>query len=177
MRPVTFLVAVLAVTPLTRVTAQEPPPVKPGDRVRVTAPDLQINKYDGSLVSLTGDTIAVDTLRVAFRSVTRLDVYRGRRSHWIRGAGVGLVIGAGIGAIAIASQVDWSLSSSCDPFSNAQCVLIGAGLGAAVGIPVGALIGLGVRTDRWHEVPLDRLRVSFAPQRGGRFALGLSVRF
>lgn len=37
MRPVTFLVAVLVVAPLTRVTAQGPPPVKVGDRVRVTS--------------------------------------------------------------------------------------------------------------------------------------------
>ena len=40
MRPVTFLVAVLAVTPLSTVNAQDSPRVKPGDRVRVTAPAL-----------------------------------------------------------------------------------------------------------------------------------------
>ncbi len=34
-----------------------------------------------------------------------------------------------------------------------------------------------VFADRWQEVPLDRLRVSVAPQRDGRFGLGLSVRF
>ena len=34
-----------------------------------------------------------------------------------------------------------------------------------------------IKTDRWEEVPLDRLRVSFAPQRDARFALGFSVSF
>ena len=52
----------------------------------------------------------------------------------------------------------------------------GAGLGA-LGAGIGAIVGALIKTDRWEEVPLDRLRVSFVPQRGGRFALGLSVRF
>jgi hypothetical protein len=45
--------------------------------------------------------------------------------------------------------------------------------GAAVGLVVGAF----TKTDRWEEVPLDRLRVSIVPQRDGRFALGVSVSF
>jgi len=41
---------------------------------------------------------------------------------------------------------------------------------------VGAITGAFIKTDRWEEVPLDRLQVSFAPQRDG-FAVGLSVAF
>jgi hypothetical protein len=48
------------------------------------------------------------------------------------------------------------------------------GLGGAL---IGALIGSASKTDRWQEVPLDRLRVSLGPQRDGRFGLGASVRF
>ena len=36
---------------------------------------------------------------------------------------------------------------------------------------------VGIRTDRWEAVPLDRLRVGFAPKRNGRFALGMAVSF
>ncbi len=36
----TILVAILAFVPLARITAQEPPPVKGGAPVRVTAPTL-----------------------------------------------------------------------------------------------------------------------------------------
>jgi hypothetical protein len=39
------------------------------------------------------------------------------------------------------------------------------------------MVGGSIKTDRWREVPLDRLRVGFAPQRDGRFGLGASVRF
>jgi len=62
MRSITFLVAVLAVTPVTSVSGQQRPPVEPGDRVRVTAPDLGINKYTGVLGAVDRDTLAVDTL-------------------------------------------------------------------------------------------------------------------
>ena len=63
----------------------------------------------------------------------------------------------------------------------------GGGLGGGLGMFFGAVIGGGTglvggivmgalsKTDCWEEVPQDRLRVSFAPQRDG-FALGLSVR-
>ncbi len=56
MRPVTFLVAILAVAPLTRVTAQEPPPVKVGAQVRVTAPHVDIVRYIGTLARIDADT-------------------------------------------------------------------------------------------------------------------------
>jgi hypothetical protein len=46
-----------------------------------------------------------------------------------------------------------------------------------VGAGVGALIGTAIKTERWQEVPLDRVRVSFGPQRNGRFGFGLSVSF
>ncbi len=40
--------------------------------------------------------------------------------------------------------------------------------------------GLGgylIKTERWEEIPLERLRLGLAPQRDGGFALGFSVRF
>jgi hypothetical protein len=42
---------------------------------------------------------------------------------------------------------------------------------------MGAGIGALIKTGGWQEVSLEHLRVSFAPQRDARFALGLSVSF
>jgi hypothetical protein len=42
---------------------------------------------------------------------------------------------------------------------------------------LGAVIGSFVKYEEWEEVPFDQVRVSLAPQRDGRFTLGLSVRF
>ncbi len=47
--------------------------------------------------------------------------------------------------------------------------MVGVTLGCVLGTSVGTIIGSHFRIDRWEEVPLDGLRVSFAPSRD-RFA-------
>ncbi len=49
-------------------------------------------------------------------------------------------------------------------------------MGAVAFGVVGAVVGGMIKTDRWEEVLLDRLRVSFVPK-GDGFALGFSVAF
>jgi hypothetical protein len=63
----------------------------------------------------------------------------------------------------------------CDGGKAATIAGTTAVLGIGVGL-IGAGIGALLGGERWEEVPLDRLRVSFAPRRDG-FALGLSVSF
>ncbi len=65
MRHATVLVAILAFVPLTRITAQEPPPVKVGDRVRVTTPDV---RSAGIVQLLTTDSLV---MRPEYRLVMR----------------------------------------------------------------------------------------------------------
>ena len=40
-----------------------------------------------------------------------------------------------------------------------------------------AMMTMHIKTEHWEEVPLERLRVSLAPQRNGRFELGMLVAF
>ncbi len=163
--------AVLAVAPLTRVTAQEPPPVKVGARVRVTALSLGLNNHTGRLTAVDRDALTVDTLRIAVASVTRLDVHRGRKLS-VSGGILGFLGGAVVGgAVAYVAFQDDQGAPTCT--NETSCPLV-IGAVAVGGAAIGALVG---RTDRWEEVPLDQLRVSVAPQRDGRFGLGLSVRF
>jgi hypothetical protein len=68
-------------------------------------------------------------------------------------------------------------AANVDASCNTWCFGVGAIVVAVPSAFVGGIIGAFIKTDRWEEVPLDRLRVSFAPQRDGRFALGLSVAF
>ncbi len=42
---------------------------------------------------------------------------------------------------------------------------------------VGGIIGYFVKTERWEEVPLERLRVSLTPRGDGQVALAFSVNF
>ena len=88
MRTAHFL-ALLACVPVAVATAQDSLLVTVGDRVRVTAPTLDIDKYTGTLGAMDSDTLIVDGLRVALTSVTRLDIHRGTKSNAGKGAVVG----------------------------------------------------------------------------------------
>ena len=73
----------------------------------------------------------------------------------------------------------WTTAGSDNPCKDypAACAAGGA---AVVGV-TGALVGLGIgalsKSERWEDVPLDRLRVSIVPLPDGRLAFGLSVVF
>lgn len=177
MRPITLLVAVLAIVPLTRVTAQNPPPVTVGIRVRVTAPDLDIDKYDGTVAAVRGDTLTVGTVQVGIASVTRLDVHQGRKGNVGQGAIIGTLVGLPTG-LALGVFYQQACSHASDIGETCLALIpIGAVAVGLVGALVGGTIGSLIKVDRWEEVPLDQLRVSFAPQRDGRFGLELSARF
>ncbi|MCZ6918777.1 MAG: hypothetical protein O7I93_18525 [Gemmatimonadetes bacterium] len=82
-------------------------------------------------------------------------------------------IGFGVGTAWVIAQLSTpgACDAPCDAGDWASGIYYVDGAGAGLGI----LIGLVFRSDRWEEVSLDR--VSFAPQRDGRFGLGLSVWF
>ncbi len=179
MRHATILVAVLAFTPLASATAQ----VRPGARVRVTH---LWGKSVGTFVAWESDTLVFqsngDTLSVPVDLVTRLDVRRGRKTNTGKGAGIGFLLGGVVGAV-----IGYASYEECVPQGWFSCIgpnfgpglvaLVGGLVGGLGGGSVGAVIGTAIETDRWQEVPLDRLRVSLGPQRDGRLGLGASARF
>jgi hypothetical protein len=147
------------------LAVQTAPILKPGDRVRVIAPAVSPDPVVGTLVTLGADTLVVQdsaTWRFAFGAVQRVGVSRGRKSNAVVGAGYGLLAGVGVGLL---------ITSSCEPDlifnSKAQCMLAGAIFFGAAGTLVGAVTGAFVRTERWRDVPLDRVRMSVVPRSGG----------
>ena len=171
------LALALAVAPLDGVMAQDALAVQVGTRVRVTAPELDLERYDGTLVAVRGDTLTVGTVHVPLTSVTRLDVHRGRTGNWRKGAINGALVGGSTGLVF--GVLFWQICSSlagdgdaCWPFVPFSAVVVGLPGGL-----VGAAVGILIKTDRWEEIPLERLHVNLAPQRDGGFALGFSVRF
>lgn len=183
MHPAAFVIAALFLPVVRPVAAQEPPPVQVGERVRVWTSLSQVGTF-GTLASWHADSLAVSSSGeetwILLSSVTRLEV---RRQKISRGALVALdaggtaVGGALFGALlgfAVCSGESNSGSYCTRPWGGAA---IGAVLVGGTGLVFGAVYGLFASTDRWEEVPLDRLRVSFLPQSEGRFALGWSVRF
>ena len=167
----------LTVAPLVTIASQELPPLKPGDRIRVAAPTLSPGPLVGTVVAFEADSLMVqrgtDTWRLSLASLTRLEMSQGRRSHAGLGAGIGLLVGAGVRAV---------IGSGCHAVvvpvsSGVGCIAVGAAVIGGAGALVGAVTGALVRTERWAEVPLDRLRVSFTSDRGGALTIRASLRF
>ena len=133
-----------------------------------------VERIVGTLASWEGEQLTVEVVkpghlrgRVTFvvDSITKFEMRTGQTSSARAGLWIGILAGGAAGAV-------W-----CDNFGRCDKTLVAAGLFALPGALLGALIGSHVRTERWEEVPLDQFRVSIVPQRDGRFALGLSVRF
>jgi hypothetical protein len=125
-------------------------------------------------------------VRVPVAFVEKLELFRGRGTSGARvaktavlGAAGGAIVGLVLRALSSLPPpcIDWLDTGACvarqeepEPASWGIVALMATGCAVA-----GGLYGLTPK-DRWEEVPLDQLRVSFAPRRDG-FAVGISVAF
>ena len=169
---VIFVVLACISGPSAAIAAQDTLTVTVGERVRVRT--LSGATHDGVVGAVSSSTLE---LRVAgepvvslpLTSIEKLEAQRGQRRSRGKGAVRGLLIGVGAGA-ALGALVGPGCCTT-----RGDHALVGAiGLGV-LGLGIG--VAIGRTTDRWEEVPLERLRVSLEAQRDGRFALGFSVRF
>ena len=195
MRRATLLIAVLVLTPLTTVTAQEAT-AAPGTRIRVSAQGFAAPRLVGTVVALHADTLLFAPQRgrglivVPLESIQRLEVSRSRSSVGstiLKYAGIGLFLGAASGALAgpfvmssgcTALKKDLDNQSKClADLVNGETRLKAALLFGIAGTAVGALVGAIVGRERWERVVPGRVRVSFAPQPTARFTLVASVGF
>ena len=156
--------------------------IDPGDRVRVTAPSLDLDKDVGTVAALVADTFVVeledqaDALDVPLSEVTRLEVHQGHKSR----AGTGALIGAGAGAatgvtVALVDCAGDECHLDGSDVTGAVVLVLGAG-GALAGAGLGALIGAAIKTDRWELVPLDRIRVGRSPAAPDGVAVSVTLR-
>jgi hypothetical protein len=180
---VILLGTLLLLAPFTEVRAQEQPLRIPyGSRVRITVSQPDTGRVVGVVVRFRSDSLVVrtgeaDLADVPFPSINRLEVSRGRDMRpVIISAGIGGLAGAVVGALAASTPEcpPLDLSAECLPGVNqAGAALAGAALGAlALG-----LVAKAVGGERWEDIPLGRLRVTFAPQRDGPFGFAASIMF
>jgi hypothetical protein len=182
MRGFTVLLVVSLFVIPSVLSAQQQPPIEPGARVRVTAPDCGLEQQAGTLEPSRGDSLVLGTMKCPLSSVTRLDMSRGQRRNTVKGVELGLFVGSVTGGVVGALTYDtescnWQAICASTVGGGTQRTLIGVGIGAGIGVAAGAIVGALIKIERWEEVPLDPLRVSFAPQREGQIAFRLSVSF
>jgi hypothetical protein len=184
MRRVFAAALVLVVSP---VVSWAQIPIKPGDRIRVTATPTLARAWQrpvevglpgrprytvqegpsrlaGVVVSLGDSTLIVETakrgrIEVPLQEAARLEISKGR-SH-TKGLWVGALTGAAVGLAVFA-------------IGEPSYAFAGPILGAPLGLVVGGIVGAG---DRWEDVPLDTLHFSVGPVRGRGMAAAVSVTF
>lgn len=161
--------------------AQHRRPIVPGDRVRISAPGIGVERLVATVLTVKPDTIVVrngEPLALPFASVTKLEVSRDRKSR----ARLGMAIGFWSGAVAGGVIAARSLGDTEDTYWGGNLNLSdgtlfgGALFGGIAGTLVGALIGSTFKVDQWEAVPLHRIRVTIVPQRKGKLSVGVSLR-
>lgn len=159
-----------------------PVTVHPGARVRVTAPDLALEREVGEVWALTRDNLVITaewggSYRLPLRLLERVEVSSGEKRSHRKGAVLGAVIGGVIGGIAGAASHE-----PCDP--DTWCVdLGGAGMAASGGAVfgglagglAGALIGTAFREERWEPATLRMAPASRQVVGGQSSAWSLSL--
>jgi hypothetical protein len=137
-------------------------PLATGSKVRILTPVLGDKKEQGTVVSVTNESIlfreksAQSTQSLGINTITQLDVSRGTHSNKLKGAGWGFVIGsvaaAGITAATWKKPKDCFM---CMDFGRAGDSAFAGGLGGIVGSVVGLLVGAR-QTETWVSVDIPR---------------------
>lgn len=165
--------------------SQEPPPIAPGSRIRITELGAAASgRRSGTVVRASADTVVLkldnggETAAFSLAKISALEVSRGQ--HGNAGAGVGFGLLAGIGTGALVGALACGSESSCDGSGDdmsGPVMAVSAGLGGVVGMVVGAVVGGNHKTETWEAVPSSRWQLSALPSGPRGFALALSVHF
>jgi hypothetical protein len=169
----------MAVLPLqtSAIKAQEVPLIRPGDRVRVTAPECELEKAEGTLLSIGNDrfsaTVGKKDIQCPVQALTQLEVSLGERKWW-KATLVGLGIGIGVGAIGVA--VIWEDELRKDSWTPNYAPAIMWTMGwITVGAVTGSEIGRRRGRDQWKEIPLPVGRFSMLRTPSRQLCIGLSI--
>ena len=121
-----------------------------------------------------------DRVAMPVSTIQRMQTRTGLKSQTVVGFSIGGIIGVVGGAVAGAALCDPSATIAGGSPNCADAPIpevVGGFIGGIVMGGLGALIGSAIKTDRWEEVPLDRLHGSVILQPGREFAGGLSIHF
>jgi hypothetical protein len=149
---------------------------QPGARVRLEAPGLLAGRYEGTILTRSGDTLRVggpnsQPLSVPIDRIAAFEVSRGtsRSLGAKHGAVWGSAVGLLFGLITLPSIRDCDYCGASTSGEQTSFVLTMTASGALWGAGIGALIG----RERWDKFDLAPRPITGL--RAGRPSLGLSV--
>ncbi len=165
--------------------------VRPGTKVRVTAPKVAPDRLTRVVAEVRPDTIVLAPDRIGagylvlpLDQVSRLEVSRGKPGR-TASTGIGALAGF-VGGLAIGLNLNESgpctegfacLNNLGTEVMETTFVTMGVALGGAlVGGVVGYALGSIIFQDSWRDVSSDAVRVSIAPHRRGA-AVAVTVAF
>ncbi|NNM06013.1 MAG: hypothetical protein HKO65_13065, partial [Gemmatimonadetes bacterium] len=106
MRTPLLLGVILASVPLQNLAGQEISEIALGERIRVSAPECDLPKKEGSFRGVEGGSLVLrmgsNESICPLSAVNRLEIHQGRR-HWGKNTAVGALIG-GLGGAAIGAS-------------------------------------------------------------------------
>lgn len=164
------------------------PALAVGVRVRVTtATALKAGgPIRGTLIALDDElmTVAIDDgrgsapLQLPIRTVSKVEVSRGRKGNALPGAMAGFAGGAAIGFVLIPERPS---VVSC-PINRPNCPHSTRRPGAvlavgAVGAALGAFAGQLIPTERWTPVDVPALQITLRPISGPSLGATVTIRF
>ena len=147
----------------------------PGQRIRVTTPEYQRERFVGELLRLDQDSLVLESdgeRRALSRPVvTLVETFGGRHGHTKRGALFGGLL------VGVAGALEWNRNpSQCEGSGNYRqvcaIVLVGAVL---AGAGLGALVGTAIRHDDWIPLPAGSVGVNTSSLGGWRLQYAPSV--
>lgn len=154
--PLAVLLFMLAVP---AAAAQQPPAVRHGTPVRLSA--------DGASLEASGRLA-----RAARTDLADASVSRAPSGSLVTGAAIGFVVGAGATAAVLYSGGSTSIcdaGDNQDAIGTGACVALVAG-GGLVGAAIGAGVAALVRGDSSEPTAAESIRVAVLPRRDGRAA-------
>lgn len=163
------------------LAAEQATTLDPGSRVRLSWTGGRGTRLTGA-VQMTDEKVLwivtddQEVVRVPREQVTRLEIASGRKGHAGKGFLTGALAGALMGGLLMAGSSEplFCFGSGCGPpTTREKLAFVGFTTLASGGI--GAGIGALIRSDRWLEVPLGRVRLRAGP--AGSRGMGVSASF
>jgi hypothetical protein len=163
--------------PSASLRAQEIPQLKPGVRVRVTAPTVAANRIVGTVMSVDADQVILkgkaDRISIVpLAAMTRLEVSRKKWSGKgaLAGAGMGLLLGG------LAGGIVGRFSETPGDEWYGMRTFVGLVMGSGSGLAFGAVVGALPR-ERWSAVSMPSIRQGLGPGQSRPFMFSMTVRF